>query len=295
MPQGPPAKYTYSALNDPSVEIRVLELQPGVEPDPIHCSLIPVHLGSEGITYEAVSYTWGAEEASCSIRIGNPTFPVRPNLMAALKRLRKPDSARRLWVDAVCINQDDIPERHAQVRMMLPIFQTATRVVVWLGEVTDDSHVAMHPFGFMHNFHAFTFELWEAALSPSSQWWQAFAKLIGWPWWRRTWVIREVVAAEAVLVLCGPEGLPWERLAFNLAQLTVTMHHLGGKAPLRLDADTSDIAAFRQQYQSDQWQRRGLLKTLSKFRSWQATDARDKVYGLLGLAAADAGGDRSGL
>lgn len=54
----------------------------------------------------------------------------------ALKQVRLPDSTRDLWIDAVCINQDDIEERGAQVQLMRRIYKNARSVVVYIGEAT---------------------------------------------------------------------------------------------------------------------------------------------------------------
>jgi hypothetical protein len=53
----------------------------------------------------------------------------------------KPD--RKLWIDALCINQEDIAERNVQVQRMGNIYQTAKGVLIWLGEASDDCDVAI--------------------------------------------------------------------------------------------------------------------------------------------------------
>lgn len=64
-------------------------------------------------------------------------FLVTASLYEALSYLRYPDRTRTLWIDAVCINQDDIEERAAQVAIMRLIYTQADRVIIWLG-VDDD-------------------------------------------------------------------------------------------------------------------------------------------------------------
>ncbi|KAK2061504.1 HET-domain-containing protein, partial [Colletotrichum caudatum] len=56
------------------------------------------------------------------------------NCANALRRLRFPGWARDVWVDAICINQEDSNERSHQVGIMQYIYATAIRVVVYLGE-----------------------------------------------------------------------------------------------------------------------------------------------------------------
>ncbi|GIZ41560.1 hypothetical protein CKM354_000486000 [Cercospora kikuchii] len=93
-------------------------------------------------TYEALSYSWGGafdddDLADGTIVISGHTVPIRGNLFNALRRLRYPDQARRLWVDALCINQDDIPERNGQVQSMETVYSNCAKVLVWLGEDTE--------------------------------------------------------------------------------------------------------------------------------------------------------------
>ncbi|OCL11348.1 heterokaryon incompatibility, partial [Glonium stellatum] len=55
------------------------------------------------------------------------------NCEAALQTLRSEGEERISWVDAICINQDDIQERNSQVRLMPAVYHQATRVLAYLG------------------------------------------------------------------------------------------------------------------------------------------------------------------
>lgn len=102
-------------------------------------------------TYEALSYVWGSMEETVTAFVvgfpgsGDPSSPMQisPSLASALRQLRYTNRTRTLWVDAICINQDDIDERNAQVKRMGRIYSLATRVVVWLGEESADSRLAL--------------------------------------------------------------------------------------------------------------------------------------------------------
>jgi hypothetical protein len=69
---------------------------------------------------------------------------IRKNLEAALRHLRLTQEARYLWVDAICINQDDMDERSRQVSIMSEIYSKASQVVVWLGEREEPSDRVPH-------------------------------------------------------------------------------------------------------------------------------------------------------
>ncbi|KAM0804431.1 heterokaryon incompatibility protein-domain-containing protein [Usnea florida] len=92
--------------------------------------------------YEALSFTWGDYKKECSISCGSESIEITANLAAALLQLRSPDKARALWIDQICINQDDVEERNKQVALMRKIFSEAENVVIWLGEEGPDDEMA---------------------------------------------------------------------------------------------------------------------------------------------------------
>ena len=66
-------------------------------------------------------------------------------LLSALRRLAKPDKSTYLWIDQLCINQNDIVEQGQQVGMMGEIYTSATRTVVWLGEAFKEDYLHFIP------------------------------------------------------------------------------------------------------------------------------------------------------
>jgi hypothetical protein len=128
---------------------RVFELEAGNFSDPIIGRLVPQTVDAE--PYEAISYVWGSSKTKREITINGTRISITENLHAALTALRHPpvrdDSnqpgseailsqrqpVRRLWADAICINQGDLAERVSQVEMMSLIYAGATRVLSWLG------------------------------------------------------------------------------------------------------------------------------------------------------------------
>ena len=85
--------------------------------------------------YEAISWFWGEPPFTGSIILNGLHFAIPRNLEEALKRFRLSDRPRRLWADAVCINQADILEREAQLKLMRDIYSNATCTLVWLGSM----------------------------------------------------------------------------------------------------------------------------------------------------------------
>jgi hypothetical protein len=126
------ASQLYQTLDNQSRQIRILMLLPGLEPSTIHCRLEKVSL-DEAPQYQAISYAWGDPKDTQSARVGSMEIKIRSNLEACLRHLRRPDGELRLWVDAICINQEDDQEKSQQVAMMGEIFRSCTSAYIWLG------------------------------------------------------------------------------------------------------------------------------------------------------------------
>ena len=121
-------------------------LPPSDEKSRIDCQLITRSLLDSGRThpYDALSYAWGTEENNQpSIYIDGNEQSTRPNLYKALLHLRDCFVERIMWIDAICINQDDNDEKGRQVQSMAKIYAKASRVVVWLGDAADSSDRAL--------------------------------------------------------------------------------------------------------------------------------------------------------
>ena len=130
-------------------EFRVLVLEGGTKGTEVCCSLITRKLEAENElavpSYEALSYAWGDPKCTNNIRIGEAKLGVATNLYVALQYLRSETKPRVLWIDAICINQTDLPERGQQVRIMDSIYRGAECVLAWLGERNESSDAAFHP------------------------------------------------------------------------------------------------------------------------------------------------------
>lgn len=132
-------KYRYKPLEGPD-SIRLLVLAPCSEDRRLHCQLVHTTLSSCP-AYEALSYVWGEPESGYGVfcEVGNfeTIRKITPNLAGALYKLQCADRPRFLWVDSLCIDQDNVVERSHQVTKMGDIYAQAQRVVIWLGEDTD--------------------------------------------------------------------------------------------------------------------------------------------------------------
>ncbi|KAK3360705.1 heterokaryon incompatibility protein-domain-containing protein, partial [Lasiosphaeria hispida] len=88
--------------------------------------------------YEAMSYSWGGENgdsSSCCPLFVGPHWDVLllTKNWDMLRFLRPWGGSRMVWVDSICINQDDVPEREAQVAKIARIYSECRQAVVYLG------------------------------------------------------------------------------------------------------------------------------------------------------------------
>jgi hypothetical protein len=144
----------YDSLDSSSRNIRLLSLPARMHAEEIECRLSTVKL-EEAPAYEALSYTWGSPDDKQIIKLNGHQISITHSLYVALQHLRQINSfgesgdsldyplKRCVWVDALCINQEDIQERNHQVRLMWSIYSKAARVLVWLGPEQDDSYAGM--------------------------------------------------------------------------------------------------------------------------------------------------------
>ncbi|KAI4867426.1 heterokaryon incompatibility protein-domain-containing protein [Hypoxylon rubiginosum] len=137
-----PSIYTPLRYNIP--EIRVLILLPSCDfQSDIECGLKRVPLRDPAIgrteseTYEAVSYVWGAPEKVRRITINGQLVSITRNVEAMLRYFRHSQSKRNLWIDLLCINQDDVGERSQQVQLMKNIYTYSSNCLAWLPEYKD--------------------------------------------------------------------------------------------------------------------------------------------------------------
>jgi hypothetical protein len=321
--------FEYSPLDESRGEIRLLLYSPNVDNVEIPCKLIHCSI-NDAPSYMALSYTWGPPQPAHQIFVNEKRFSVRSNLwhfLNSLPRLRNysegcsTDATRRpetdninahehvFWVDAVCINQDDVAERNLQVPRMKQIYENAESTLIWLGgdapgsparqisniafrflgEVTRRGHRDSHELRRWINFDRGS----EGTSRPESSrlWksrWQAFDALCRHEYWTRTWIIQEVLLAKTV-VLCGSEMMqPWSSFEALCRALDERPRPPLGYST-RVEGAVGKAESIPLQLVNDRIHRsvssnRQLRRLLEAYSSSRSTITHDKIYGLLGLA-----------
>ena len=303
--------YRYRPLSTDSSIIRLLELLPGE--DHIYCNIHHADLlnlpvletidPSQPITYEAISYTWSNKVFEQFIWCNNQVLPVTQTLYDALRRLRHETSSRVLWIDAVCINQSDTSERSQQVGHMRHIYKCATQVIPWLGEEDQYTETAFELITKIATNEMFS----EASLKtdpgiiynrsamdqvglphlPAAEW-KALAKLFERDYFTRVWIIQELVVSSKAIARCGNLIIKWEYIEYVARLLVVTglfralVKVYGSKMR---PSFVNTISKCRTGFHDTRLQGGMRLPSLLCFtRRFQATDPRDKIIALLGLA-----------
>ena len=288
--------YKYEPLDSSEpTRIRLVSIEPGVDPDEIHCSITVVPLNGQ-TAFEALSYVWGDNLKSKHVYVSGRTLPVTANLYIALRRFRDPVHARQMWIDAICIDQDNIPERNQQVQIMTSIYHNAQEVIVWLGEEEESD---AHAIGMIERFSTLSASLSEKEdgtpktfgelikpLAPAgAPEWSALAKYLQRPWFSRVWTIQEVSRSRKSRVVCGSRVIDWEAL------LSITEYIKEKRLTPYLET-TSFVTGllsvpFIQRYRQIVGSVNNpglilldlLLRTMASF----ATDPRDRVFALMGI------------
>jgi hypothetical protein len=134
-------RYTYTPLKE-FRSFRLLEVRPGKRDDQLRGE-ITVHSATSLVKFRALSYTWGPNLKAYRLWTSEGWLPITAACESALRDIREPDIGILIWVDAICINQDDHHEKTVQIRLIREVFQSAEEVFGWIGEATDDSDDAI--------------------------------------------------------------------------------------------------------------------------------------------------------
>ena len=239
--------------------------------DPLKGSVDEIDLVGDHVLYEAISYTWGAARNGRPLYIDGALTTLWENLSTCLTHFRDPLVSRKLWIDAICITQNEPTEKAQQVEMMAQIFRRAERVLAWIGDHSDDSETVFSSCYQEKDSHDFI---------------RAFASLLERPYWTRRWVIQELVAARQVIVCCGHSRLGWHAF-IDMAHHARTLKE-GGDAW----QTTSRVRKAINTLAEVDWIHANATRLhwpdlLMNFIHMQCTDSRDKAYALISLADQD--------
>ncbi|KAK5027295.1 hypothetical protein LTS07_006896 [Exophiala sideris] len=289
---------------------RYLKLEPGVGDAPVTCTIthesfsVSQHLAEKGLScpeYWALSYTWGSPSPQRWIEVDGQILDIRDNLWRFLRRVRHQTSSRTLWVDAVCINQDDPVEKTGQVAIMGSIFRCADDVLAWIGEEADDSAFVMNLARSSKKLKPNIILAQHHCAAERLRTWQALKAFLGRPYWTRTWIMQEVVLAKnPVIVFCGTDVVDYESLYGMVQILDMALQDIpyirdmctSSRKKRELDSILDLATEFRKDklpdlltYGTDRASPGSLITLIDRYAHTECSDPRDKVFALLEMAA----------
>ncbi|KAH6717931.1 heterokaryon incompatibility protein-domain-containing protein [Leptodontidium sp. MPI-SDFR-AT-0119] len=257
--------------------------------------------------YAALSYTWGTSSPSTPISIDGRPFNITPNLHTALQHLRSPRTETRLWADSLCIDQSSTSERNLHVTHMREIYSAARETLIFLGQGTPGSDALLHAIrdAGLEIVGATTRNAVVRCLVNASgmrkhELVHEAERILWRGYWKRIWIVQEIIVSENPIVQCGGVKVGWEVFCQALIALLMEVNVFGGGhgnlAKERLEAVYWERRAWRRKRGlrngKARWDMRGeeeegrmgLLDLLVSKRGAEATDSRDMVFAVSGLA-----------
>ncbi len=296
------------------------------EEAPLDLTLVKVALDDHS-EFWALSYVWGDASIRKEINVNGHTVSITSNLFSALRRiqdgLESPNQSEvLLWADAICINQQDLSERSEQVQLMRSIYQQASLTVAWLGLGTKNELLGMVALSILSSQIEAAKENGDADdvswledlpdlsrrdydpqevpdSSTGNYLWDGIEELLKNSYWKRTWTLQEVVLSENLVLMCGSLAISEIDLILFLDWIQA-IHARPPSRPEGVDfwlwiwISTAGFLSNKDVNISMRLRKHSIqgLKFLHKHavlftRKLQATDPRDKVYGVLGIADTD--------
>ena len=299
------APFVYEQLVRREHEIRLLKLISEPSDQVIKCELSHFNLDDSNCpAFEALSYCWGdPSDGKNLIELNGAPFAIAANLQTALLQLRRSSEGRNLilWVDAICINQstEAIEERNAQVSIMLHIYARSQRVIIWLGEADPDTESAFNSirepvrharhqpgsldsFAIANNPQALGYGQTSLSQATGSMLFSyisdgpvnaLFELVTTRPWFNRLWIVQELAVAPQATLMCGPHELDWTEIEALVAFSTQRIPHI------------ERLVEQRRIYQNPGgYTRSDLARLVVLNRTCGASDQRDRIYAVWGLA-----------
>lgn len=243
--------------------------------------------------FDAISWCWGDTSAANqkNITIDGCGLSVSENAYEVLLELCIAKQKKRIWIDAVCINQDDKDERSQQVAMMDAIYKKATTTLVWLGKDGGAAKKAMEMIKNIVKWRQVRLNKVSCHVDhgrfcmekntdpyPLNTDWDAVSSLFSATWFTRFWIIQEVVLSKHVHVFLGEYEMCWS----HLVKAAHYIKQNGSPNETLRDSARTGIfnAATIGQMQEGQLDPLVLLHLSPEFG---ATEPRDRVFALYGL------------
>ena len=294
-------RFSHQPLERPHEQIRLLQIDNCEGATDLRLSIAAYDLQTAP-PYNALSYEWGDAEPTVEIFVNRRCLEIRHNLFLFLVELwLKQRTSQQpyipLWADALCIHQDNVEERNAQVGMMGKIYRNAKAVTAWLGWPTDDTDPALTVDSIAHlcEVNAEILQELNSTTSPKSfsgsfhlELLESAEKMVKCSYWNRRWIIQELVLAKEPILLWGRAVLPFPQFEKCLSRLRPLGDRLDRTNPRFsefLDGIPAQVAHLRHSNLGRMLLpgRCHILDLLNAFKRARCSVSLDKVYSLLEL------------
>jgi hypothetical protein len=254
--------------------------------------------------FNALSYFWGSEPFSETVSCNGIPLNITPSLFDTLREIYlyhegNPENRRPIWIDAICLNQQDQRELEVQVPIMYEIYSKACIVLVYLGSSKDESDFAMTSIENLRDrlkaipdqdiLYDMLPELGIEARGHRI--WTAIEDLLARPWFSRVWTFQEATLAKEIIFGCGSKWLAGDIL-YEL-EIELDKKALVGMVERRARREAyencsrtgrqllTDLERSRKEYQK--YKNISIRSLLSITRGRNCKEPVDHLWGMLGL------------
>lgn len=240
--------------------------------------------------YWALSYTWGPETPSDIILVNGQRFRVRQNLFNFITAFRSPyNDDFYLWIDQICINQDNIPERNSQVRRMGQYYDRAIKVIIWLGIGSEIELAALDRINQVDIVNTPPSKYKEAVTLDLLR---GYRSIIANSYFERLWIVQEMARAQEILVMLGtdtqiPMTTSWRHFNFAFVQLvfektitSTTSEAAQKELMLRQEIRDRSEILFQLLEVKKHRDSTDIFELIEAFSSHKCADSRDKLFAL---------------
>ncbi|KAH0427976.1 hypothetical protein CcaCcLH18_09335 [Colletotrichum camelliae] len=288
----PAARFKYSPLS--SEDIRLVQIDHyNQELGIIECTMTHEDLMTS--KFRALSYTWGDPTDNKLILVDGKSLKVTANLEGFLRMFTsgyQEESKSKLWIDAICIDQENKAERSLQVLRMPSIYKSAKEVIVWLGEETEKADTGFSKLlSFFVQFAESDDPMADSGLRAGFESLMAMSEgcemraILQAPWWRRLWILQEYALAKEVKFLCGLKTMRLD-LLHRIFDLIVNASIMYGDLDAFLKwIRIKTILDLRDTEGQPGNQAKKLFSLMIQFTESRCLDPRDRIYSLLGICS----------
>ena len=251
-------------------EIRLLSLKHGSTSKDLRYISERVNLAQPPV-YHALSYCWGAPVADSSLKtifVDGLLKKVQPTLYSFLKEMAAHDSRILVWIDAICINQNNVAERNQQVSIMADIYRSAESVYIWLGRGDEDTSYAIEHIRDCKPETEFDSTIFSECVE----------KLFKASHWTRRWVLQEFALAKKLVIAYGTQRTTWDQVMDQVPRKTDT------RVLLEQSTASQTFRKFKEVRGASHRNDVSLLQLMEIFQHSRCADPRDKAFALRGIA-----------